>query len=99
MDVVRGAGDESRVQVVQTVRIELAQPLIHSAKPVVRYEILPQDRIQVADIVARADDLADAPPEAGREIRVRSEEHTSELQSLMRISYAVYFLKQKKSTN
>src|SRR3546814_19804014 len=41
-----------------------------SAKPVVRYEILPQDRIQVADIVARADDLADAPPEAGREIRV-----------------------------
>src|SRR3546814_9340254 len=34
MDVVRGAGDESRVQVVQTVRIELAQPLIHSAKQI-----------------------------------------------------------------
>src|SRR3546814_3163609 len=28
----------------------------------------------------------------------RSEEHTSELQSLMRISYAVFFLKQKKNT-
>src|SRR3546814_3535870 len=28
---------------------------------------------------------------------VRSEEHTSELQSLMRISYAVFFLKKKKS--
>src|SRR3546814_2796243 len=28
----------------------------------------------------------------------RSEEHTSELQSLMRISYAVFCLKQKKST-
>src|SRR3546814_10069089 len=28
----------------------------------------------------------------------RSEEHTSELQSLMRISYAVFFLKKKKST-
>src|SRR3546814_2017824 len=27
----------------------------------------------------------------------RSEEHTSELQSLMRISYAVFFLKQKKN--
>src|SRR3546814_9145233 len=123
------------------------------AKPVVRYEILPQDRIQVADIVARADDLADAPPEAGREIRValipwlvqrmvegprmsthaciplrtpdpdvrdrvghslrdpvgrrlpvlvvrildRSEEHTSELQSLMRISYAVFCLKKKNN--
>src|SRR3546814_9555329 len=29
----------------------------------------------------------------------RSEEHTSELQSLMRISYAVFCLKQKKSTH
>src|SRR3546814_5127917 len=28
--------------------------------------------------------------------RVRSEEHTSELQSLMRISYAVFCLKKKK---
>src|SRR3546814_9617907 len=30
---------------------------------------------------------------------VRSEEHTSELQSLMRTSYAVFFLKKKKQTN
>src|SRR3546814_1874610 len=30
-------------------------------------------------------------------IAVRSEEHTSELQSLMRISYAVFCLKKKKS--
>src|SRR3546814_4127758 len=29
----------------------------------------------------------------------RSEEHTSELQSLMRISYAVFCLKKKKHTN
>src|SRR3546814_9137401 len=29
----------------------------------------------------------------------RSEEHTSELQSLMRISYAVFFLKKKKKYN
>src|SRR3546814_9211091 len=29
----------------------------------------------------------------------RSEEHTSELQSLMRISYAVFCLKQNKKTN
>src|SRR3546814_7540204 len=29
----------------------------------------------------------------------RSDEHTSELQSLMRISYAVFCLKKKKSTN
>src|SRR3546814_5281490 len=31
-------------------------------------------------------------------VPVRSEEHTSELQSLMRISYAVFCLKKKKST-
>src|SRR3546814_4809993 len=31
--------------------------------------------------------------------RTRSEEHTSELQSLMRISYAVFCLKKKKTTN
>src|SRR3546814_9383085 len=30
---------------------------------------------------------------------MRSEEHTSELQSLMRISYAVFCLKKKKNTN
>src|SRR3546814_6838805 len=30
---------------------------------------------------------------------VRSEEHTSELQSLMRISYAVFCLKKKKYSN
>src|SRR3546814_10902274 len=42
---------------------------------------------------------------AGREmigVRVRvdrSEEHTSELQSLMRISYAVFCLKKKKNNN
>src|SRR3546814_3740900 len=29
---------------------------------------------------------------------IRSEEHTSELQSLMRISYAVFCLKKKKNT-
>src|SRR3546814_9114304 len=37
--------------------------------------------------------LADQQPVHGR-----SEEHTSELQSLMRISYAVFCLKKKKST-
>src|SRR3546814_4282265 len=32
------------------------------------------------------------------EAKTRSEEHTSELQSLMRISYAVFCLKKKKKT-
>src|SRR3546814_5352575 len=34
--------------------------------------------------------------DVGTSVTVRSEEHTSELQSLMRISYAVFCLKKKK---
>src|SRR3546814_7534453 len=40
-------------------------------------------------------DLPGAPDAAF--VAVRSEEHTSELQSLMRISYAVFCLKKKKT--
>src|SRR3546814_3335999 len=36
---------------------------------------------------------------AAHGVTARSEEHTSELQSLMRISYAVFCLKKKKSYN
>src|SRR3546814_3978230 len=36
---------------------------------------------------------------AADEVVVRSEEHTSELQSLMRISYAVFCLKKRKPTH
>src|SRR3546814_6304559 len=43
-------------------------------------------------------DPADVPPSSFLRLS-RSEEHTSELQSLMRISYAVFCLKKKKITN
>src|SRR3546814_10605171 len=46
---------------------------------------------QVADLDRVAEGMA--------EYRLRSEEHTSELQSLMRISYAVFCLKKKKIQN
>src|SRR3546814_1538312 len=36
---------------------------------------------------------------AGQRLHERSEEHTSELQSLMRTSYAVFCLKKTKKTN
>src|SRR3546814_1528209 len=39
-----------------------------------------------------------APSRSPIRFAVRSEEHTSELQSLMRISYAVFCLKKKKQT-
>src|SRR3546814_2611114 len=44
----------------------------------------------------RCDRWIKLPERAGR--CVRSEEHTSELQSLMRISYAVFCLKKKNNT-
>src|SRR3546814_9237516 len=40
-----------------------------------------------------------SPPPVPHEPSKRSEEHTSELQSLMRISYAVFCLKKKKKQN
>src|SRR3546814_3679073 len=42
-------------------------------------------------------DEAEVEVEIAHGVRVRSEEHTSELQSLMRISYAVFCLKKKKT--
>src|SRR3546814_10057054 len=42
-------------------------------------------------------DVAGISASAGAQHRHRSEEHTSELQSLMRISYAVFCLKKKKN--
>src|SRR3546814_1934516 len=45
-----------------------------------------------AELAALLDDIA------GMAWTDRSEEHTSELQSLMRISYAVFCLKKKKTT-
>src|SRR3546814_5143048 len=44
-------------------------------------------------------DPSDSSPPAPILPDSRSEEHTSELQSLMRISYAVFCLKQKNKTN
>src|SRR3546814_10581696 len=68
-------------------------------------------RLTSAGPVSLVDSLVDhVPPPGGtlllahpralapREL-VRSEEHTSELQSLMRISYAVFCLKKKKQRN
>src|SRR3546814_9118179 len=49
--------------------------------------------------VERAVGVAGAAAHRRRQYRSRSEEHTSELQSLMRISYAVFCLKKKNKNN
>src|SRR3546814_1584387 len=53
------------------------------------------DELHDADAHAVADG-ADREPHRCRGLALRSEEHTSELQSLMRISYAVFCLKKKQ---
>src|SRR3546814_8744389 len=63
---------------------------------------LPAGEVRHADLVEtgqrrRAVPPGDRPQPAQH--AVRSEEHTSELQSLMRISYAVFCLKKKKKTH
>src|SRR3546814_3836438 len=50
-----------------------------------------------AEIAGDGEDIGRRRPRAQR-TQIRSEEHTSELQSLMRISYAVFCLKKKKNT-
>src|SRR3546814_6365200 len=69
----------------------------------------PDPRLRGAADHARADRLPHPPRprrqsrermgDAARRGELRSEEHTSELQSLMRISYAVFCLKKKTKTN
>src|SRR3546814_4421083 len=54
-------------------------------------------RLEYRDLAAKATLLFGQPGNA-RERDQRSEEHTSELQSLMRISYAVFCLKKKTKT-
>src|SRR3546814_3453074 len=59
---------------------------------------LPRALGVAARAIGRGVDAEDALT-AAREMILRSEEHTSELQSLMRISYAVFCLKKKKTQN
>src|SRR3546814_2842700 len=54
---------------------------------------------QLCAILGAVDELEAARGEPELAVLVRSEEHTSELQSLMRISYAVFCLKKKKTIN
>src|SRR3546814_10251066 len=84
----------------------LRQRLLHQGRPVAGAD----DGDVVVEVVARVvhgaaagaaiGAIADPDVAAGPGLQhvgeVRSEEHTSELQSLMRISYAVFCLKKKK---
>src|SRR3546814_4647503 len=56
-----------------------------------------QQRRAAIGLPAEVGDIHGDISAGNRDVRIRSEEHTSELQSLMRISYAVFCLKKKKN--
>src|SRR3546814_3640229 len=65
-----------------------------------KYQSVPKLLALHSDVVALFEASGDPAVQAraNRLTETRSEEHTSELQSLMRISYAVFCLKKKKDT-
>src|SRR3546814_2021690 len=54
--------------------------------------------VATVDTMIKGRHFLDCPPDLVAR-KLRSEEHTSELQSLMRISYAVFCLKKNNNTN
>src|SRR3546814_8733930 len=95
----------------QAVEAQAVKPAAVRAVPSVLFEKREGALRKLQSIVAQTDpagvgedeDLPGLHPHAGIVLAarpaVRSEEHTSELQSLMRISYAVFCLKKKNNTN
>src|SRR3546814_2070463 len=102
-DLVRMQADVHDPATGRPFRIEDVEFLDQRLRELVGGEILARDEGEVVDLV-RIGGRDDRPVRGAQQIglivvhdvAVRSEEHTSELQSLMRISYAVFCLKNKK---
>src|SRR3546814_1149699 len=69
--------------------------IAHPFRTLTRAQVAVRDANAKGDVVVR---IADGLYRLDAPITLRSEEHTSELQSLMRISYAVFCLKKKNNT-
>src|SRR3546814_4934864 len=67
----------------------------------VDHRLLQHQRVAEVAEIANPAGIVEAEADGGiaESVLRRSEEHTSELQSLMRISYAVFCLKKKKTKN
>src|SRR3546814_1545318 len=80
---------------VSVERVISGQGLVNLYESIAQLEGARGDALEPEDISRRAD-MGD--PLCGAAVdTLRSEEHTSELQSLMRISYAVFCLKKKNT--
>src|SRR3546814_3394354 len=95
-------GDDARVRIVRGVNI-LANAVKTTLGPKGRNVVLDRsfgaptvtkDGVSVAKEIELKDKFENIGAQLVKEV-ARSEEHTSELQSLMRISYAVFCLKKK----
>src|SRR3546814_2487183 len=86
-------------QEAETVRAQTIEPVIvdvhRQDRPVEVAKRRRHPRVDREPLRANARGLLEQSPAPSRP--VRSEEHTSELQSLMRISYSVFCLKKNKS--
>src|SRR3546814_6627095 len=69
----------------------------HRVEERVRVEIMLRRTVGFEEVAVAAEGLVEVDLLAVGQHRARSEEHTSELQSLMRISYAVFCLKKKQN--
>src|SRR3546814_1314608 len=75
-----------------------AQPLLeHMPRPASDHR--PHRRLGERRALHQRERMIDRRGKVAERVEKRSEEHTSELQSLMRISYAVFCLKKKNTTN
>src|SRR3546814_1796174 len=79
------------------IAMYLAKRLTTRSLPEIGRKFGGRDHSTVIHAVRRIEELRDSDRDVDGAVRQRSEEHTSELQSLMRISYAVFCLKKKKS--
>src|SRR3546814_6653618 len=75
---------------------QFTHPLIVRAKLEIAAACHAHGKIPSHNVTTEISDTSVVASDAHRATTERSEEHTSELQSLMRISYAVFCLKKKK---
>src|SRR3546814_1410424 len=78
-------------------RPQVAAPLVLASASPRRLQLLQQVGIRPSEVDPA--DVDETPHRRELPHRYKSEEHTSELQSLMRTSYAVFCLKQKKKNH
>src|SRR3546814_3881371 len=95
----RGPGQDEGLQILADVRDQLNVPVltdVHTIEQVADVAAV-VDVLQTPAFLCRQTDFIHACAATLKPVNIkkRSEEHTSELQSLMRISYAVFCLKKK----